>query len=86
LRTSAIDDTGTGFGSSHEFLRRSNTKVPVIGDVAGSAARTLTQVSFRVCLQTPRDAAKQELLVRRLRFFAEQLSIAFFQRRNLYVL
>ena len=72
--------------SSNEFLRRSNAKIPVIGDLGGSAARPFAQISFGIGLQPPGDAAKQELLVRRFRFFAKQLPISLLQRRNLCIL
>src|ERR1700722_3146226 len=50
------------------------TKIPIIGDANGSAARLSTQISFGVGLDAPGDAAKQELLVRRFRFLAKQNS------------
>jgi hypothetical protein len=41
-----------------------------------SAARLFAQVSLGIRLQSPGDAAKQELLVRRFRFFAKQFPIS----------
>src|ERR1700691_5352382 len=64
-RSGAINAPKAGLWPRHEFLRRSNAKIPIIGDVAGATARPFTQISFGIGLQTPGDAAKQELLVRR---------------------
>jgi hypothetical protein len=75
-RSLAIDAWGTEIRSSHEFLRRSNAKIPIIGDVAYSAAAPFAQISFSIGLQTKRNASKQELLVRRFRFFAKQVPIS----------
>jgi hypothetical protein len=59
------------------------TKIPIIGDANGSAARLSTQISFGVGLQAPGDAAKQELLVRRFRFLAKQFPVSLPERGDL---
>jgi hypothetical protein len=71
----------------HEFLGRSNTKISIVGNLGGSAARPFAQVSFSVRLQAPGEAAQQELLVvRGFRFLAEQLQVSPSEGRNLHLL
>jgi hypothetical protein len=45
--------TEAGLWSSRKFPRRSNTKIPIIGDIAGSAAPPFAQISFGSGLQAP---------------------------------
>jgi hypothetical protein len=74
---------GAGVWPGEKPLRRANTKIPVIGDLGGSAARPFAQISLGIGLQAPGDAAKQELLVRGFRFFAEQFPVLFLEPGHL---
>src|SRR5712692_3364131 len=82
-RSCAIDMGGTGIWPNGKLLRRAHTKISIIGNLGGAAARPFAQISFGIGLQAKGDAAQQKLLVRGFRLFAEQLPVSLLERGDL---
>jgi hypothetical protein len=61
-RSGAIDASEAGVWSGQELLGCADSKIPIIDDLRGPAARPFAQVSLDVGLQSPGDAAKQNCL------------------------
>src|ERR1700681_648000 len=68
----SIYHPGAGIWPGEKLLRRADAKISIVGDLGGSAARPLAQISFSVSLQARGDAAKQKLFVRGFRCCGDQ--------------
>src|SRR5713101_2178225 len=49
-RSCAIDAAGTGIWPNGKLLRRAHTKISILGDLGGAAARPFAQISFGIGL------------------------------------
>src|SRR4030081_297565 len=68
---------------SPEFVRRTQPKVNIGGELAGALPGSLTEIALGQRLQAPGYSAKQMSVVRRPGLLAKQLSVARLQRLGL---
>jgi hypothetical protein len=68
---------------AHEFIPKTTwspqPQIHILGQLSGTLFRSLRQATFGLRLQTPGDAPKQMLAIRRWRIFSKQSSVASLQ-------